>query len=118
VRAGWRNARWLGSNGKPIDLITVLRKGTKRGLIDQSIWIARRAGPPLALRLVAVKKLPQAAEAARRKAQQEAVKGDIKYSKGTLLAAEWVILVTSLAPKIFTTAHVLALHRLRWRLNA
>ena len=52
VRAGWRNARWLGSNGKPIDLLTVLRKGTKRGLIDQSIWIARKAGPPLALLII------------------------------------------------------------------
>jgi hypothetical protein len=117
VRAGWRNARWLGSNGKPIDLLTVLRKGTKRGLIDQSIWIARKAGPPLALRLVAVKKLPQAAEAARRKARREAVKGRHQISKGTLLAAEWVILVTSLAPKIFTTADVLALYRLRWRIE-
>jgi hypothetical protein len=54
-------ARWLGPDGKPIDLLTVLRKGTTRGLIDQPIWIARKAGVPLALRLVAVKKLPQAA---------------------------------------------------------
>src|SRR5208282_3330414 len=33
VRAGWKNARWLGANGKPIDLLAVLRKGTKHGLI-------------------------------------------------------------------------------------
>jgi len=41
-------------------------------------------------------------------------KGRHQISKGTLLAAEWVILVTSLAPKIFTTADVFALHRFRW----
>jgi len=97
VRAGWKNARWLGPDGKPIDLLTLLRKGTTRGLIDQPIWIARKAGAPLALRLVAVKKLPQAAEAARRKARREAAKGRHQISKGTLVAAEWVILVTARA---------------------
>ena len=89
VRAGWKNARWLGPEGKPIDLLAVLRKGTTRGLIDQPIWIARKAGDPLALRIVAVKKLPQAAEAARRKARREAAKGRHQISKGTLVAAEW-----------------------------
>jgi hypothetical protein len=63
ARAGWKNARWLGPDGAPIDLL-----GTERGLIDQAIWIARKSGVPLALRLVAVKKSPQAAEAARRMA--------------------------------------------------
>jgi hypothetical protein len=62
-------------------LLTVLRKGTKHGLIDQPIWIARKTGVPLALRLVAVKKLLEAAEAARRKARREAVKGRHQISK-------------------------------------
>ncbi len=117
VRAGWKNARWLGADGKPIDLLAVLRKGTKHGLIDQPIWIARKSGAPLALRLVAVKKPPQAAEIARQKARREAAKGRHQISKGTLVAAEWIILVTSLASKTFTTADVLALYRLRWRVE-
>jgi hypothetical protein len=117
VRAGWKNARWLGADGESIDLLAVLREGTACGLIDQPIWIARKASAPLALRLVAVKKPPQAAEAAQRKARREAVKGRHQISKGTLVAAEWVILVTSLAPKAFTTADVLALYRLRWRIE-
>jgi hypothetical protein len=29
VRAGWKNARWLGPDGAPIDLLAVLRKGTE-----------------------------------------------------------------------------------------
>ena len=32
-------------------------------------------------------------------------------------AADWVILVTSLKPKDFTTADVLGLYRLRWRIE-
>jgi IS4 transposase len=35
----------------------------------------------------------------------------------TLAAADWVILVTSLAPEDFPTADVLALYRLRWRIE-
>jgi hypothetical protein len=117
VRAGWKNARWCGSDGKPVNLLAVLRKGTKRGRIDQPIWIARKSGAPLALRLVAVKKAPQAAEIARQKARRAAAKGRHQISQGTLVAAEWIILITSLASKTFTTADVLALYRLRWRVE-
>lgn len=117
VRAGWKNARWLGADGKPVDLLAILREGAERGPIDQPIHIARKSSAPLALRLVAVKKSPQAAEAARRKARREAVKGRHQISNGTLVAAEWVILLTSLASEEFTTIDVLALYRLRWRIE-
>jgi hypothetical protein len=67
--------------------------------------------------LVAIKKPPQATEAARQKARREAAKGRHQISKGTLAAAEWVILLTSLTSEAFTTADVLALYRLRWRIE-
>jgi hypothetical protein len=70
--------------------------------------------PALALRLVAVKKSPQAAEIARRRARKQAAKGRHQVSKGTRIAAEWVIIVTSLTCEAFTTEDVLALYRLRW----
>ncbi|PZR85284.1 MAG: hypothetical protein DLM68_11275 [Hyphomicrobiales bacterium] len=38
-------------------------------------------------------------------------------SKGTRAAAEWAILATSLTPEAFSTADVLALYRLRWRIE-
>jgi hypothetical protein len=117
VRAGWRNARWLAADGESVDMLAILRKGAERGLIDQPMFIARRSGGPLALRLVAVKKSPQAAEIARRKARRQAAKGRHQVSKGTLIAAEWVIIVTSLAREAFTTEEVLALYRLRWRIE-
>ena len=44
-------------------------------------------------------------------------KAGIEISKGTLVAADWVILVTSLDPEAFPTADVLALYRLRWRIE-
>jgi Transposase DDE domain len=117
VRAPWKGARWLGAEGKPVDLIAELHKAAAGGLIDRPIWIGRKSGPALALRLVAVKKSPQAAAAARRKARRDAQREGYQVSKHTLFAADWVILVTSLAVEQFATADVLALYRLRWRIE-
>jgi hypothetical protein len=116
IRAGWKSARWLDGKGNALDLVAELRKAA-RGLIDRPIWIKRKGGSPLALRLVAVKKPAQAAAEARRKARRAAQRGGHQLSKQTLDAADWVILVTSLKPTEFATADVLALYRLRWRIE-
>ncbi|MBV8744645.1 MAG: IS4 family transposase [Xanthobacteraceae bacterium] len=117
IRAGWKSAHWLDCKGRAIDLIAELRKAAERGLLDCPIWIKPKRGPALALRLVANKKPQQAAAEARRKARRTAQKGGHQLSKQTLEAADWVILVTSLAPDDFTMNDVLALYRLRWRIE-
>lgn len=117
VRAGWKNARWLDARGELVNLPALFRRHAARGLIDRPIWIGRKAGAPLGLRLIAVRKPEQAAAASRRKARREARKGGHQISKGTLAAADWVILVTSLKPDDFPTDDVLALYRLRWRIE-
>ena len=117
IRAGWKSACWLDGQGDALDLVAELRKAAARGLIDRPIWIKRKCGEPLALRLVAIKKPPQAAAEARRKARRAAQRGGHQLAKQTLDAADWVILVTSLKPEDFSTADVLALYRLRWRIE-
>ena len=117
IRAGWKGARWLVVEGGAVDLVAVLDIAASRVLFVRPIWIKRKRGTPLALRLVAVKKPVQAAAAARRKAHRDAQRGGHQLSKQTLVAADWVILVTSLKPKDFATADVLALYRLRWRIE-
>jgi IS4 transposase len=112
-----KNARWLDAKGCPLDLIAQLRAAKARGLIDRRIWIKRKNGAPLAMRLVAVKKPADAAAESRRKARRDAQDEGRTISKGTLEAADWVILVTSLAPDEFSTKDVLALYRLRWRIE-
>jgi len=117
IRSGWKSARWLDAEGDLVDLTAEL-KAAAHGLIDRPIWIKRKSGaPPLAVRLVAVKKPAQAATAARRKARRTAQKGGHQISRQTLQAADWVILVTSLKPENFSAADVLALYRLRWRIE-
>ena len=116
IRAGWKSARWLDVEGNVVDLAAEL-KASARGLIDRPIWIKCKRGAPLALRLVAIKKSAQAAAVARRKARRGAQQGGHQISQQTLDAADWVILLTSLKPKDFATADVLALYRLRWRIE-
>jgi hypothetical protein len=117
IRAGWRSACWLDAKGRPIDLIAQLRAANARGLIDRSIWIRCKEGAPLAVRLIAVKKPAKAAAEARRKARRAAQREGYTISKKNLAAAGWFILVTSLAPNEFATKDVLALYRLRWRIE-
>jgi Transposase DDE domain len=115
VRAGWKAARWLDADASAFDLIAALRNAD--ALIDRPIWLERKHGPALALRLVAVKKPPEAAAAARRKALRDAQRERYQVSNATLIAADWVILVTSLARESFAAQDVLALYRLRWRIE-
>lgn len=118
IRAGWKSARWLDRNGNLVDLIAELRKALAGGMIDRPIWIERKSGaPPLAVRLVAVKKPAHAVAEARRKARRTAQKGGHQLSRQTLEAADWVILATSLKGEDFTAADVIALYRLRWRIE-
>ena len=117
IRAGWKSACWLDGKGNALDLVAELRKAAAHGLIDRPIWLKRKRGAPLAVRLVAIKKPAQAAAEARRKARRAAQRGGHQLSKQTLDAADWVILVTSLKPTEFATADVLALYRLRWRIE-
>src|SRR6185436_2525022 len=117
IRAGWKNARWLDVKGRPLDLMAQLRAAKARGQIDRPIWIKRKGGASLAMRLVAVKKPADAAAEARRKARPDAQRESRAISKKTLEATDWVILVTSLATDEFSTEDVLALYRLRWRIE-
>jgi hypothetical protein len=117
VRAGWKSANWCDAQGQPVDLLAAFDAAKVAQRIDQPICIASKSGRLLRLRLVAVKKPEGALEAARRKARNAARKGGHTISKGTLIAAEWVILITSLGAKDFPTDDILALYRLRWRIE-
>ena len=93
-----------------------LAAASTQGLIDAPIWLHRESAEPLGARIVAVKEPPEAAAAARTKAAREVQRGGHRLSPETLVAADWMILVTSLEAKSFSAADLLALRRLRWRI--
>ena len=118
VRAGWRNATWLTPKGTPLDLVAALKSARKKGVFDCPIKLGRKNGDPIdGLRLVALRKPEEAAKRSREKALKDARKGGHKITPETLIAAEWLILVTSLEARAFPAQEIGALYRLRWRIE-
>jgi hypothetical protein len=117
VRSGWRHVVADDEQGQPLDLIAALRQAAPRGGLDQPIWLKRKGKPAIALRLVAVKKAPDAAEAARRQARRAAQREGYTISQETLEAADWVVIATSLSAQTYSTRDILDLYRLRWRIE-
>jgi len=117
IRAGWRSASWLTPEGEKINLIAELDKAKTNGLIDRPILMGCKQHTPVALRLIAIRKPEQAIAQARKKACREAQRERYQISQKALVAADWVILVTSLACTEFSTNDILALYRLRWRIE-
>jgi len=116
VRASWQGARWLDKDGASLDLVLALVRNTS-GIIDQPVCLGRKGAEPLALRLVAVKMPKHKAVQSVQKARKEAKSDGRQIQPGTVIAAEWVILVTSLTAADYGADRVLELYRLRWRIE-
>lgn len=118
VRAAWRNVRWLNAAGERFDLIAALHAAAEQGRVDQVIWVHRKKGEPLKLRLIALRATSeQAIEKARRDARHAAQKKGYTLSADGLFAAEWILVVTSLPRQDFSADDVLALYQLRGRVE-
>lgn len=117
IRTPWNGARWLDVDGKPLNLIGVLMKARSAGTVDRPIWIKSTAATPIALRLVAIPKPEAAIAQTRAKLEAEARAKGRDLQPETLVAAGWVILVTSLHAVDVPTAAIGALYQLRWRIE-
>src|SRR5215813_8524457 len=91
-----RGARWVDADGAGIDLIQLLKKARGNGLVDRPIWIKATGPTPIALRLVAMRKPKQARDATIERVTRHARENGRTLQPETLIAAEWVILITSL----------------------
>jgi Transposase DDE domain len=117
VRAKWSAARWLDADANRLDLIALLKSARGTGLIDQPIWIKGSAKEPIALRLVAIRKPKQARDITIDKITRRARDMGRKLKPETLVAAEWVIIITSLDRDEFPLSAISSLYRLRWRIE-
>lgn len=117
VRARWNNARWLDSKGDRLDLIALLKKERGKGFVDRPIWVQRSEKRPIALRLVAIRKPKQARALSIEKLKRQARDKGRNLRPQTLIAAEWVIIVTSLDREEYPLTAISALYRLRWRIE-
>ncbi len=73
--------------------------------------------PPLPLHLIVQCKTPEATEAALNKLRREASRKQKVLDPRSLVAAEFIILATSLPAEGYPAEEVLAVYRLRWQIE-
>ena len=120
VRLGRRSLSLALTDGGAFDLAAVLDESDRTGSHDIAVHILDGSDPkhaPLKARLVVLKKPPEAAEKARKKALRESQRGVHVNDPLSLRAAEHLMLITSLAPVRASADQLAALYRLRWRIE-
>ena len=121
VRIGARSLKLLHPDGRSFDLRRFLQGCRKSAQGDVPVLIGkargRRCWKPLQARLIAVRKSPQQAARSRRKARRASQKNGQQVQKETLLAADYLLIITSLPASEFTAAQVAAIYRLRWQIE-
>jgi hypothetical protein len=119
VRVGWNAFSLIRPDGSDFDLITHL--GTLPAeLAPHEVILRARVGvldPPLPLRLIVRRKTPETTEAARNKLRAEASRKQKVLDPRSLIAAEFMILATSLPAEGYPAEEVLAVYRLRWQIE-
>ena len=103
--------------GNALIFLDAFAKAGDTNRIDRMIGIGRKAGPALTVRLVAIRKPPEAAAVSRDQARREAAQEKAAIAEGTLIAADWVLLVTTLPKDQFSADEIAELYRTRWRIE-
>ena len=120
VRAGWKALALRNPQGKAFDLIAAMQSLTPgAGLREWAVQaVAGSAKQPrlLPLRLIVVPLPADKAEANRKKLKRTASKHQDKLDPRSLIAAGFMVLVTSL-PADIPAGEICAVYRLRWQIE-
>ena len=119
VRVRWKAFSLTSSDGTPFHLIEHLN-GLPVDEHPHEVEVLADAGkgrPCLPLRLIVLRKSPEAAEAARKKLRRAAPRKQKRLDPRSLVAAEFLILVTSLPAQNYPAEEILAAYRLRWQIE-
>lgn len=119
IRTGWNAVRLRTTAGAPLNLFSVLKDVPERGTAEVTAAIALdRAGTQLLpVRLVILGKSAEEAARARDRARRKSRKQGKTPKKETLLAAGYIMLLSSLDGFDFPAGAVLELYRLRWQIE-
>jgi len=100
-----------------MDLLKVLRQLSVGSVGDWAVegWSAKQR--PMRLRICGVRKSPEAAQEAVKRALREARKKRQTLDPETLELHRYVILATSLPPAAMSAEHVAECYRLRWQIE-
>lgn len=119
VRVGWNAFQLTTPKGKPCDLIEHLG-GLPADAQPHEVDLCAAVGPhqqPLPLRMIILRKTAEATEATRTALRRAASKKGKQLDPRSLIAAEFIILGTSLPAADYPAGAVLAVYRLRWQIE-
>jgi Transposase DDE domain len=118
VRIKWNGFHLTGQDGSAFDLIDHLATLPNDHLpheIDVQALVRRGVTTPI--RLIILRKPPEAVEATRKTLHAQASRKQQVLDPRTLIAAEFLILSTTLPAEDYPAVEVLAAYRLRWQIE-
>lgn len=119
LRISWRSMRLRHEDGHtPFDLLAALR-GMAGDVAEWTVAVedGKKGQAPVPLRLIAARKPEEARRAALKRWHRRAQKQGHQIEQGTIEAAGFVLLVTSLPADAASPSQLLALYRLRWQVE-
>jgi hypothetical protein len=116
VRVGWNALRLTWPDGKAFDLVAHLRDLPHDTACHEVSVLAPTGAstPVLPLRLIVQRKPLEATEATRKTLLKDASRKQKRLDPNSLVAAEFMIVATSLPSEGTTASDILAVYRLRW----
>jgi len=102
--------------GAPLDIARLL-KTVGPGEVGDWPVVLDEGGRRYRLRLVAIKKSTAAAQKERKRIRTKARKNQRRLGPGTVVAADYIWVLTDLAPERASAIEVLELYRLRWQIE-
>lgn len=119
VRIGWNALRLRHRDGSKFDLFAALARIKPGKHAEAQVWIqpGRAQRDLMPVRLIMARKPPGAVESSRKRARRQSANHHKKTQPQTLVAAEYVLLITTLDPACFSAPDCLALYRMRWQIE-
>jgi hypothetical protein len=120
VRINWQNLPLEDLKEQRLDLAELLQQIQGPEVLDlqvRTVADPSRKIPPLPARLIVGRKPEEAAERDRQKIRREASRKGRKVDPRTLLAAGFVLLLTSVPSQQMAAETALELYRLRWQIE-
>lgn len=118
VRIGWNALRLQTRDGKPWSILEAVQ--TLPDATAGEWWVqipGTHTRPALPVRIVALRKSRAAGEKARRKARRDARRHGHTVARETLIAADYVFVLTTLTATAADRTEILELYRLRWQIE-
>jgi hypothetical protein len=119
VRMRWNTVRLLDAAGDLFDTIAWLKQRPAEHETHE-IMLRAQSGKhqnPIKIRLIARRKTPEAITKAHKELHRQASRKQTRLDPRSLVAAEYLVLATSLPTDEIAASEVLAAYRLRWQIE-